>query len=72
MDSERQEEQENGGEKPPVKEGALLAALGFGFGSKKEEDEDKSAKTLEERVQKLQEEMLKTQVICLFLDFFMI
>lgn len=44
----------------PVKEGALLGLLGA-FG-RKDEEEEKKEEGLEERIQKLQEEMLRTQV----------
>lgn len=68
---QRNEEQKENGEQAggggggevPVKEPLVLASLMSAFGSKKEEKEDekKSTASAEERIQKLQEEMLKTQ-----------
>ncbi|CAO4363923.1 unnamed protein product [Caenorhabditis nigoni] len=67
----RQKNEENGGENGggegggeiPGKEPLVLASLMSAFGSKKEDEKDdkKDAKSAEERIQKLQEEMLKTQ-----------
>ncbi|CAL2031079.1 unnamed protein product [Caenorhabditis brenneri] len=68
---QQKEQNEGGGDKEsgageeggnvPGKEPLVLASLMSAFGSKKDEEKPKDSASAEERIQKLQEEMLKTQ-----------